>query len=63
MWLDTINGKCQNKTYIHIDDVHVCTFEAVDTRFLFRAGAADAAIVKAFMNPALSMATAGEKKK
>ena len=44
----------------HIDDVHVSTFEAVDTRFLFRTGAADAAI--AFMNPALSIATASENK-
>lgn len=51
-----MNGK------YHIDDVHVSTFEAVDTRFLFRTGAADAAIVKAFMNPALSIATASENK-
>ena len=37
-----------------------CTFAAVDARFLFRiTGAADAAD-NAFMNPALSMATAGQ---
>lgn len=38
------------------------TLAAVDTRFLFlTAGAADAADVNAFMNPALSMATAGDR--
>jgi len=36
----------------------------VDTRFLFlTTGAADAADVSAFMNPALSMATAGDGQK
>ena len=36
----------------------------MDTRFLFLTiGAADAAEVNAFMNPALSMATANNKKK
>lgn len=40
------------------------TLVTVATRFLFlTTGAADAADVNAFMKPALSMATAGEKDK
>lgn len=53
----------QNRFYFISCNIQQTTFAAVVTRFLFLTGAADAADVNAFMNPALSMATADDNNK